>query len=133
MNEGVGLRHVVDYFYIVSALTKKNEVVSLLQRFGLMRFAAAMMYVLKEACGMPSEKFLCDPDVEAGRFLLDEIMMAGNFGQFDVRTVRPENETFWQRNVRKFRRQLRFVKYYPGEVFGAPVWKTWHKGWRMVN
>ena len=98
-----------------------------------MRFAAAMMYVLKEACGMPSEKFLCDPDVEAGRFLLDEIMMAGNFGQFDVRTVRPENETFWQRNVRKFRRQLRFVKYYPGEVFGAPVWKTWHKGWRMVN
>ena len=45
MNEGVGLRHVVDYFYIVSALTKKNEVVTLLRRFGLMRFAAAMMYV----------------------------------------------------------------------------------------
>ena len=133
MDEGVGLRHVVDYFYIVSALTKKNEVVSLLQRFGLMRFAAAMMYVLKEACGMPSEKFLCDPDVEAGRFLLDEIMQAGNFGLFDARTVRPENETFWQRNVRKFKRQLRFVKYYPGEVFGAPVWKMWHKGWRMVN
>ena len=133
MDEGVGLRHVVDYFYIVSALTKKDEVVTLLRRFGLMRFAAAMMYVLKEACGASDEMLLCEPDVEAGRFLLEEIMLAGNFGQFDERTVRPEDETFWQRNVRKFRRQLRFVKYYPGEVFGAPVWKTWHKVWRMVN
>ena len=64
---------------------------------------------------------------------LEEIMQDGNFGQFDARTVRPENETFWHRNVRKFRRQLRFVKYYPGEVFGAPIWKTWHLAWRMVN
>jgi hypothetical protein len=89
------------------------------------------MYVMKEACGMASEELLCEPDEEAGKFLLEEIMQAGNFGYFDARTVRPENETFWQRNIRKFKRQLRFVKYYPGEVFSAPLWKTWHKAWRI--
>ena len=122
-------------YYVLKSLPLSafEEVRGFLRRFGLMLFAAAMMYVLKDACGMPSEKLLCEPDEEAGRFLLEEIMLAGNFGYFDIRTVRPENETFWQRNVRKFRRQLRFLKYYPGEVLGAPVWKTWHKGWRLFN
>ena len=148
MDEGVGLRHVVDYYYVLRQFFAKQsgkaerkvkseelkvDTLRVIKSIGLMRFTAAMMYVLKEACGMPSEKLLCEPDVEAGRFLLEEIMMAGNFGQFDERTVRPENETFWHRNLRKFRRQLRFVKYYPGEVFGAPIWKTLHKAWRMVN
>lgn len=147
MDEGVGMRHVVDYYYVLRnflrpseqastarvPLTAYDEVRGLMRRFGLMRFAAAMMYVLKEACGMSDEELLCEPNEEAGKFLLEEIMLAGNFGHFDARTVRPENETFWQRNVRKFRRQLRFVRYYPGEVFGTPVWKTWHKVWRIIH
>ena len=89
------------------------------------------MYVLKEACGAAEEILLCKPNEEAGKYLLDEIMLAGNFGQYDERIVRPENEGLVHRNVRKFRRQLRFLKYYPGEVLCAPLWKTWHKGWRL--
>ena len=137
MDEGVGLRHIVDYFYVLGKCHTDNtditDILRVLKSIGLGKFAGAMMYVLKEACGMASEELLCEPDEEAGKFLLGEIMLAGNFGHFDSRTIRPENETFWQRNARKFRRQLRFVEYYHGEVFGAPVWKTWHKGWRMVN
>lgn len=133
MDEGVGLRHVIDYFYILSEVNNREEVVVLLRRFGLMQFAAAVMYVLKEACGMASDKLLCEPDEEAGMFLLEEIMLAGNFGQYDARTVRPENESFVHRNVRKFKRQLRFVKYYPGEVICAPFWKTWHLCWRFMH
>ena len=170
MDEGVGLRHVVDYFYVLrqvqgcpsgeSARARDNssklssplaqsptsgffaeqsgraerkvqDLRNILHHLGLAKFAGAMMYVMKEACGMASEELLCEPDEEAGKFLLEEIMQAGNFGYFDARTVRPENETFWQRNIRKFKRQLRFVKYYPGEVLSAPLWKTWHKAWRI--
>ena len=134
MDEGVGLRHVVDYFYILKSIhteNKSTEVVTALQRFGLMRFLRAMMYVLKVACGAAEEMLLCKPNEEAGKYLLDEIMLAGNFGQYDERIVRPEDEGLVHRNVRKFRRQLRFLKYYPGEVLCAPIWKTWHWCWRL--
>ena len=149
MDEGVGLRHVIDYFYIIrkfhteskghtdsteSTENKENtEIVAALQRFGLMRFLGAMMYVMKEACGMASEYLLCKPDEKAGKFLLDEIMLAGNFGHYDARIVRPEDESFLHRNIRKFRRQLRFLKYYPAEVLCAPLWKTWHWCWRFMH
>lgn len=136
MDEGVGLRHVVDYFYILKSIhteNKSTEVVTALQRFGLMRFLRAMMYVLKVACGMAPEYLLCKPDEKAGKFLLDEIMLAGNFGHFDARVVIPEDESFLHRNIRKFRRQLRFLKFYPGEVLCAPIWKTWHWCWRFFH
>ncbi len=136
MDEGVGLRHVVDYFYILKSIhteNKSTEVVAALQRFGLMKFLRAMMYVLKVACGMAPEYLLCKPDEKAGKFLLDEIMLAGNFGHFDARVVIPKDESFLHRNIRKFRRQLRFLKYYPGEVLCAPIWKTWHWCWRFMH
>lgn len=136
MDEGVGLRHVVDYFYILKSIhteNKRTEVVAALQRFGLMRFLRAMMYVLKVACGMAPEYLLCKPDEKAGKFLLDEIMLAGNFGHFDARVVIPKDESFLHRNIRKFRRQLRFLKFYPGEVLCSPIWKTWHWFWRLLH
>lgn len=140
MDEGVGLRHIVDYFYILKCFLAENtgyiqnmEIISALQRFGLSTFLGAMMYVLKEACGMAQEDLLFKPDCNAGRFLLDEIMLAGNFGHYDARIVRPKDESFLHRNIRKFKRQLRFLRYYPGEVLCAPLWKTWHWCWRQVN
>lgn len=135
MDEGVGLRHVIDYFYILNhkLSTNKSEIMGTIQHLGMERFAEAMMYVMKVACGMASEYLLCKPDEKAGKFLLDEIMLAGNFGHFDTRVVIPEDESFLHRNIRKFRRQLRFLKYYPGEVLCAPFWKTWHWCWRLFH
>lgn len=163
MDEGVGLRHVIDYFYILKSFhienrshtgefkstvsdsehklpsmnhklsTNKSETMEIIQHLGMERFAEAMMYVLMVACGMASEYLLCKPDEKAGKFLLDEIMLAGNFGHFDTRVVIPEDESFLHRNIRKFRRQLRFLKYYPGEVLCAPFWKTWHWCWRFFH
>ena len=163
MDEGVGLRHVIDYYYILKNLhidnrihtgelestvsnsehklpsmnhklsSNKSEIMGTIQHLGMERFAEAMMYVMKVACGMDSEYLLCKPDEKAGKFLLDEIMLAGNFGHFDARVVIPEDESFLHRNIRKFRRQLRFLKYYPGEVLCAPIWKTWHWCWRFFH
>lgn len=137
MDEGIGIRQVVDYYYVLRKLKMDNgelkikEASETIKSIGLYKFLGAMMYVLKEACGAAEEILLCKPNEEAGKYLLDEIMLAGNFGQYDERIVRPENEGLVHRNVRKFRRQLRFLKYYPGEVLCAPLWKTWHKGWRL--
>lgn len=139
MDEGVGMRQVVDYYYVVRKLKtdsgelKIKEAAETIQSIGLNKFLGAMMYVLKEACGAAEGMLLCKPNDKAGKYLLEEIMLAGNFGQYDERIVRPEDEGLVHRNVRKFRRQLRFLKYYPGEVLCAPLWKTWHWCWRLCH
>ena len=134
MDEGVGLRHIVDYYYVLRKChTDNTDILRVLKSIGLGKFAGAMMWVLKEACGAADEMLLCEPDEKEGRFLLQEIMLAGNFGQYDARMVIPENESCFHWIKRKFVRQLRFFKYYPGEVLWTVPWKGWHKGWRMVN
>ncbi len=123
--EGVGLRHVVDYYYILYTLSadKRKDVQSLLRRFGMIKFASAMMWVLQEVCGMSSEYFLCEPNEKEGRFLLDEIMRGGNFGHY-----RTDNR---KRNT--VARMLALLPHYPQEVLWVVPWKIWHKCWRMLN
>ena len=63
----------------------KKNVLELLRRFHLLRFAGAVMWVEREVFGLCEENLLCEPDERLGRFLLDEIMRAGNFGHHDDR------------------------------------------------
>lgn len=118
---GIGFRHVVDYFYIVSYLTEadRERVVGVIRSTGLYRFLGAMMYVLKEACGMAPEQLLCQPDDEEGEFLLHEIMAGGNFGH-----SRTDGK-----GVNSFSRWSMMVKHYPSEVLWMVPWKCWHQVW----
>ena len=125
IEEGLGLRHIVDYFYILKKLPTEQRpaVVINLKEFGLLKFAAGVMWVLKEVCGMSSEYLLCEPDEKEGRFLFDEIMRGGNFGHY-----RKDNR---QRN--SISRMMALLPHYPNEVLWVVPWKLWHKCWRMFN
>lgn len=59
----------------------RQQVVRRIEDFKMMRFARATMYVMREVFGLEEEYLLVAPDEKAGRFLLDEIMQAGNFGK----------------------------------------------------
>ena len=122
---GIGFRHIVDYYYIVLHLSEadRESVVGVVKSTGLYGFLRAMMYVLKEACGMASEKLLCQPDDEEGEFLLHEIMAGGNFGY-----SRTDGK-----DVNTFSRWSMMVKHYPGEVLWMVPWKVWHWSWRMTH
>ena len=54
LEEGVGLRQLLDYFYVLKALTpeQKEKVAEDLRKLRLDRFAAAVMYVLKQVFDM---------------------------------------------------------------------------------
>ena len=82
--EGVGLRHIIDYYYILKALPDKDKltVLNTIKLLGLLKFASAMMWVLKDVCGMEDEYLLCKPNEKEGRFLMDEMIRGGNFGHY---------------------------------------------------
>ena len=127
--EGIGLRHIIDYFFIMKAFQAqassdlRSDVLLTINATGMMKFLGAMMWVLQEVCGMPSGYALCEPNEKEGRFLLDEIMRGGNFGHH-----RKDNR---RRNTAT--RMLALLPHYPKEVLWVVPWKLWHKCWRVIN
>ena len=98
------------------------------------RFAGALMYVLREVLTMPEEYLLCAPSGKDGRLLLNEIMLAGNFGQSDPRmnSLNYTNGLKRQLNQawRRFKRNMRFATSYPEEVTWEPFARIWHFAWK---
>lgn len=131
---GIGLRQMMDYYYILRQSISdeiRTRVVNRIREFKMLRFAGATMYVMNEVFGLDEALLLVAPDVKAGRFLLNEIMQAGNFGKYDVRLERRRNETAWFRLVRSLKRNVRFLRYFPNEVFWNPIFRTWQYFWRL--
>lgn len=102
---GVGFRQLTDYFILLKTASdeERAEVSSLLDSFGLRRFAGALMWLLSEKLGLESRYLLCEPDARRGQVLLQEILADGNFGK---RSRRKKGGVFlwWLRNrLRAFR------------------------------
>ena len=141
MYEGVGLRQVVDLFFVLrsidhqgkDALTIKKETLRLIKYFRLKRFAAASMWIMKDVFGLEERYLICKADEQAGRFLLDEIMQSGNFGQFDKRLDKNRNQSRSGLMFSWIKHNLRLIKYYPEDVLWTPLgmlrislWRRWY-------
>lgn len=135
LEEGVGLRQVMDYYYILMHLdaSDKAEVMETLGSFRMKRFAAALMYVEERVFGLEPQYMLCAPDVKAGKFLLDEIMLSGNFGWFDPRYSVSDNDSRLRKFIKKTKRQMRFITQYPSEVLWYPGYRMWQFLWRKFK
>ncbi len=132
LEEGVGLRQLMDYHYLLLRGDQPAAGESaLLASLGLTRFAGAVGYVLRRLFGTPETALPAPVDASAGRFLLDEVMKAGNFGHYDARYAPREGETRAQVFLRKSRRSLRFFGMYPAEVAWSPLFRVWHYCWRF--
>lgn len=138
-NEGIGFRQMMDYYYALLAWNEQEQsgvepareaLVWQLRELGLYSFATAVMWVLGEVFLLPRTAMFCAPDVEKGRFLLHEMLEAGNFGQYDERISRHFTDGSWDAFVLHFKRNLRFLRHYPSEVCFAPLFKVWHYFWR---
>ena len=104
-----------------------------LKHLGLWKFAQAVMFVMKEVFGLLEDRMIAPMDEKEGRFLLDEIMRRGNFGQYDDRMGNKGGESKIHRYFRMNLRNLRFVKHYPAEAVCEPVFRTWFAGWKFIN
>ena len=132
IREGIGLRQIIDYFYLLKSHTDSTEITNfneILRSLGLMELAGAMMWVLRQVLGL-DEKFLIVPvDERRGRFLYEEIMQAGNFGQYDQRVDHGVGQL--SKNIQRLKRDVRLVRYFPSECLWEPVFRVYHFFWRI--
>ena len=133
--EGIGLRQIVDYFFVLKSkkitTEERLQTLQLFKSFGLVRFASAMMWILHEKLGLPTEYLLCEPDENEGRFLLSEILQAGNFGHYDKRINRNADGSLFSAFRLHVSRNFHFLTHYPSEVLWCPLWKVWHQLWLL--
>lgn len=131
-SEGIGLRQLVDYYYILQRSTEeqREEAFDVLCQLKMKSFVGGIMWILMECFGMNIKYSLCPTNERHGRFLLSEIMTAGSFGHFDDRTKQVSKDKKFERGFVQLGRNLRFVSYYPSEVLWSPFWKLWHWWWR---
>ena len=129
--EGVGLRQVVDYYFVLvkSEERRVKNSITLEREFkhlGLWKFAGAMMFVLHKVMGMQNDKMIAPMDANRGQMLLDDILNGGNFGHYDKHHVLGHN-------LLRLYRDARLLRYYPAETLSEPIFRTWHILWRMKN
>jgi len=144
LDEGIGLRQLLDYYFLlrgtVQSLTdeQKKTIVDKLSAFGLNRIAGAVMYVLRRVFLIEKEYMIVSVNERYGRQLLDEIMIAGNFGHYDPRLKdigKASHDTSYQvrHAIRRFNRNTRFFMAYPSEVISEPFARVIHFWWRKFK
>ena len=191
MNEGIGLRQLVDYYFVICDFYKvyqnfSNPSVSLskgsstfspspsssgsgdvtallgarnryalrladhqrstpdcagwdrqgmvqeeLKELGLWKFAGAIMYIMQEVFGMPASRLIVPPNEKYGKFVLNEVLEAGNFGKHDARNRFGRSQL--GHNLQRVYRDIRLVRYFPAEALCEPLFRIWHFFWRLKH
>ena len=98
------------------------------KELGLWKFAGAIMYIMQEVFGMPASRLIVPPNEKYGRFVLNEVLEAGNFGKHDARNRFGKSKL--GHNLQRVYRDMRLVRYFPAEALCEPLFRVWHFFWR---
>lgn len=133
--EGIGLRQMVDYFYLLKqgfTEEEKRQVVEVIKRVNMFKFATGVMYIMKENLGLEDKYLLMQPNARIGKMLEKEIVLAGNFGFYDTR-FKFRGKSVYAQYLLELYRNLHFAIDFPSEtVWGRPISRWWHmvyKAW----
>ena len=99
-----------------------------LKELGLWKFACAIMYIMQEVFGLSASRLIVPPNEEYGKFVLNEVLEAGNFGKHDARNRFGRSQL--GHNLQRVYRDIRLVKYFPAEALCEPLFRVWHFFWR---
>ena len=114
-----------------SSSTAIDRVQKELKELGLWKFAGGIMYIMQEVFGMPASRLIVPPNEKYGRFVLNEVLEAGNFGRHDARNQFGRSKL--GHNLQRVYRDIRLVRYFPAEALCEPLFRTWHFFWRVKN
>ena len=123
--EGIGLRQMLDYYYVLckgGTKESKQRSLEIFKKTGMLGFLGATMWVMQEVFDLDNEYLLCQPNKKRGKQLLDEILVAGNFGKYDPRINWANKNKLLPRIWNSFNRKLKFITNYPQELlFDIPM------------
>ena len=120
-----------DGFLVNTDLTDRRLLQDELRRLGLWKFAGAVMYIMQEVFGMPAYRLIVPPHEKYGKFVLNEVLEAGNFGKHDARNRFGRSQ--FGHNLQRVYRDIRLVRYFPAEALSEPIFRTWHFFWRCYQ
>ncbi len=136
-DEGIGMRQIIDYYFVVSMLNVNCEMLTWLPKelkhLGLWKFAGAVMYVLHETLRLSEEKMIAPMDERRGKLLLAEILNGGNFGKHFTKYGGFTQQSMGKKYFLKIWRNMHFVRFYPTEALSEPIFRTWHFFWRLKH
>ena len=112
-----------------SASTALDVVQKELKELGLWKFAGGIMYIMQEVFGMSASRLIVPPNEKYGKFVLNEVLEAGNFGRHDARNRFGRSKL--GHNLQRVYRDIRLVRYFPAEALCEPLFRTWHFFWRL--
>ena len=112
-----------------SASTALDVVQKELKELGLWKFAGGIMYIMQEVFGMPASRLIVPPNEKYGKFVLNEVLEAGNFGKHDARNRFGRSQL--GHNLQRVYRDIRLVRYFPAEALCEPLFRVWHFFWRL--
>ena len=112
-----------------SASTALDVVQKELKELGVWKFAGGIMYIMQEVFGMPASRLIVPPNEKYGKFVLNEVLEAGNFGRHDARNRFGRSQL--GHNLQRVYRDIRLVRYFPAEALCEPLFRTWHFFWRL--
>jgi len=130
--EGIGLRHFVDYFYVLKNLEpqKREEVCEKLRWLGLEKFAKGVMWVEKECLALDDSYLLYEPDLKIGELIKREMEEGGNFGQHDTRFAMRHYGVL-ARGIADTGRLLTLARMFPSESFWKVMEKIANQRWKL--
>ncbi len=133
--EGIGMRQVLDYYYVLRQSVNegsRQRTIAMLRQLRMLRFARAMMWIQQEVFALEKEHLIVEPDEKEGRFLLSEIMQAGNFGKYDQRIDRRNHHKLLPRLWNSLLRGWKFFVHYPHEMAWNVPFRAWQYVWSRL-
>lgn len=135
LHEGVGLRQLIDYYYLLRSHECKDvEKVWLnkkLKDCGLWHISGAVSWMLAVELGIPKTSLVTPPNERYGKQLMREMIAGGNFGKYDDRLLSGVSHSKLVANLRRLVRDARMMVYYPSECIWEPWFRLWHWMWRQ--
>ena len=120
-DEGIGLRQLIDFFYVMKNLTgissaERNEIVKTWNKLGMARLASAVMWIESEILGLSERYLLVAPNQRLGEKVLADVLEGGNFGHYSVRQTYRYTGKRVTRRVSSLFRLVRLFPCFPSEM-----------------
>ena len=128
MSEGIGMRHVIDYYYLLNNSDLRQSNVNwpdFFEQLGLLKFAKGIMWILTDILGMKEEYSIVPPNKNVGSVIIKEILNCGNFGRGDNRFAKKKIGPL-STNLAILLRNASIAKTFPVDSLFTPFMNIWY-------